>query len=138
MGGVAGGLVIGLVLAVYIFFIGGKSARELKNREKQIGTNGYTRLMWASWAGMNDVVNELIGRGQNINEQDSSGYTPLMHACSGSDYTGVIIVLLNCGADLEIRNKNGDRAIDMARRLDHKNQIAALENGPDITLAKGH
>ena len=51
-----------------------------------------------------------------VNERDSSQYTPLMYAAySGEDPEGKVRLLLDHGADRNIKNKVGRTALSLAR-----------------------
>ena len=71
-----------------------------------------------------------------VNERDSHQYTPLMRAvCWGEDPEGKVRLLLDHGADRDIKDRWGDTALDWARR---NNKPAAvidmLENyRPDVS-----
>ena len=75
----------------------------------------------------------------DIDVRDSSydQYTPLMYAIdSNEDPEGKVRLLLDHGADRDIKNMNGDTALDWARRLNKPNAsvIDMLENyRPDIS-----
>lgn len=65
-----------------------------------------TPLIKASADGDSLAVQQLINQGANINEPDSGGYTPLMHAI-WSEKTETAKVLINKGADINAKDKNG-------------------------------
>ena len=75
------------------------------------GCASTTPLIKASANGDSWAVQKLIYEGANINEPDSSGYTPVMHAVlSGNIET--VKTLLNAGADVNARDKeSGNTAL---------------------------
>ena len=65
-------------------------------------------------------VIELLARsGANLNVLDAYGYTPLMQ-CVAADNIELAELLLQLGADKDIRNKGGYRAIDIACEMGHR------------------
>lgn len=68
--------------------------------------DGWTALFWAAWSGMPLVCGELIKDGNNINDVDRLGNTPLMLATRrGND--NIVQLLLDKGADPTIKNHEG-------------------------------
>jgi len=61
--------------------------------------NNYT--CWAAMGGNNDIVNDLINRGANVNYYDSNGVTPL-HCASNAKVTDYLIAK---GADINAKDK---------------------------------
>ena len=55
-------------------------------------------------------------KGANIEEKDSSGYTPLQYALRNSPNLDVIKVLLEKGANIEEKNRSGDTPLIYAVR----------------------
>ncbi len=88
---------------------------------------GYTALMLAACDGCTDLVGLLLDRGADVNAINVAGDTALMCASqynsSGQgyrspaftpDYPGVVTVLLEYGADVSVRNKEGFTAEALA------------------------
>lgn len=75
-------------------------------------TNGYSPLMSACSFRSKEVVNLLIEKGSNINQQRNvDGMTPLMFAV----YNGkidVVKLLISKGVNKDIQDKNGKKAIE--------------------------
>ena len=79
---------------------------------------GETPLMHAARYNMNhkvikEIITILINAGEDINERDGNGRTPIFSASEfGSPET--VLVLLNLGADATIRDTFGQKPIDLA------------------------
>ncbi|KQC32482.1 MULTISPECIES: ankyrin repeat domain-containing protein [Nonlabens] len=61
-------------------------------------SDGRTALMHASFFGKEELLEELIKRGADVNHQDKIGYSALHH-CSLEKQTGTAQILLNNFAD---------------------------------------
>jgi len=69
---------------------------------------------------MAQQVIELMAKyGANLNTLDACGYTPLMQ-CTVADNPELVELLLQLGADRNIRDKEGHRAVDIAYELGHR------------------
>jgi len=64
-------------------------------------------------------VLQLIAAGANINATDDKGRTALMHAIK-ADYTPMVRFLLENGADVEIKDKDGRKALDYAYSIERE------------------
>ena len=74
-----------------------------------------------------DVVSALIAAGANVNVQDMRGLTPLMASiATDRPDASVIAMLLTAGARLETADKQGESAIDWARKFEDPKVLAAL------------
>ncbi|CAG9761215.1 unnamed protein product [Ceutorhynchus assimilis] len=77
--------------------------------------NGHTPLHLASCSlGGNAVIIKLLAHGSNINAQDNDGQTPLHRAILGNNQQGIKILLEN-GADRNLKNNSNQNAIDYVR-----------------------
>jgi ankyrin repeat protein len=75
--------------------------------------NICTPLTVICWKGGNDnIAEELIIRGANVNCIAFNSYTPLMFAASRKALT-LVKILLNYGADANIENNAGEKAINL-------------------------
>jgi len=84
----------------------------VKNKA-QIDHIGWTPLHYACAKGHLDVASLLISNGANVNSLSLGGTTPLMMAVqSGNEL--LVKLLLDKGADLQLRNAEGVSAIDIA------------------------
>ncbi|CAM9826309.1 unnamed protein product [Ectocarpus sp. 6 AP-2014] len=92
-----------------------------------------TCLHWASQLGQIDVIQELIAADAiELNAQDGSGWTPLMHACARG-HRSVVGALLTAGASVDIESHDGRTALHRAatwKRLGPLDQL--IEAGADV------
>ncbi|TDL28503.1 ankyrin [Rickenella mellea] len=65
--------------------------------------------------------------GQNVNEKDAYGYTPL-HLASDRGNENSVRILLSQGADIFTKDADGFRPIDLAREASHSDVVSLLEN----------
>lgn len=97
-----------------------------------------TALYYAIQYSLYDAVSLLIEYGANVNATyilkktnpycpliDKVGRTPLMHAAQHAD-VAMIEILLNNGADLKAVDKEGENALDYAKRAERKNNALYL------------
>ena len=99
--------------------------------------NGWTALM-LTIAGMNvnfETVELLLKNGGSANNQGSDGWSALMLACQ-NQYTEIARLLLECGADVNMKNKfNGLTALMIASRDGAiKTVKLLLEHGANVNL----
>ena len=96
---------------------------------------GQTALMAAASAGETDNVRVLLDAGTKIDALDKNGNTALMLAASAGPYNSVrkietgdsVKLLLARGADSTVRNKQRERAIQLAVKADRKDVVAVLK-----------
>lgn len=69
----------------------------------------------------------IIKYGAKINQQDSEGNTPLMHAASSEGSTEMISILLTAGAKPNVANKKGHTALFFANGAGKPDVTALLE-----------
>ena len=75
--------------------------------------NGWTALHYATLSNDNpEVVKVLLENRANINARDSGGDTPLINAVTRIRPKHILL-LLEYGADANIKNKTGETAADM-------------------------
>ncbi|XP_054712691.1 G patch domain and ankyrin repeat-containing protein 1 homolog [Uloborus diversus] len=67
-----------------------------------------------------------------INQQDAYGWTPIMCAAMEGHYS-IVKYLLDFGADLSIRNKQGLTVFEIAERGNHLQVIDLLRNGIQVS-----
>eukprot|EP00005_Dracoamoeba_jomungandri_P006095 CAMPEP_0174251420 /NCGR_PEP_ID=MMETSP0439-20130205/1245_1 /TAXON_ID=0 /ORGANISM="Stereomyxa ramosa, Strain Chinc5" /LENGTH=862 /DNA_ID=CAMNT_0015331723 /DNA_START=83 /DNA_END=2672 /DNA_ORIENTATION=+ len=85
--------------------------------------DGWTALHCASMQGFPEIVSQLIRAKCNINSVSNDGSTPL-HLATAYDHLPTALLLLNCGANGNLRNSEGKRAFDLAG-LEIKNAMKA-------------
>jgi ankyrin repeat protein len=78
------------------------------------------------------LIESLIASGEDINMQDQSGKTALMHAAQKSS-PDIVNFLINNGADVNVKTLNDVTALHYAAR-NKKSEIVRIliENGADI------
>jgi ankyrin repeat protein len=85
-------------------------------------------------AGNLTAVEELLREGDDldINQTDNNGWTPLMWACKNNKVL-VALVLVNNGADINIKNKDGKSARDYAKKRGFEKDL--IESAKSVTPA---
>ena len=68
------------------------------------------------------IVESLISAGANINHIGDYGRTSLMMAID-SNSPKIVSKLLECDADITIKDKNGSTALDLARELEYEDIV---------------
>ena len=93
------------------------------------GPDGMTLLANAVLGNRLEAARLLISRGADVNHLDSYGLTPLEVAAS-IDFgdSRMIELLKKSGAQPDKRDKNGLTALELARKYNHANLIASLQN----------
>lgn len=81
------------------------------NRDGAGGLMGGTPLMWATGNSDLKIMRVLIKGGANLNQKTNGGYTALMQAPSPQ----AAQLLLNAGADPNVRNDSGKTAWQCAK-----------------------
>ena len=84
-----------------------KEDRDAKDKK------GMTALAWASLNGHLDTVKLLCSKKAGPNVADSAGMTPFLHACAAG-HREIVNVLLVSGANIQIKNKNNQSALQLA------------------------
>lgn len=81
--------------------------------------NGDTAIHHAVFSGKVNFIDPLLIGNVGIDTKNNAGYTPLEIACS-SENVGLDIInkLIDQGADLEVRNVNGQNLIDISLNKD--------------------
>lgn len=76
-----------------------------------------------------EAMNLLLAAGANPNAQDAYGMTPLMNAIDyQTGYPDSVQCLLNAGAKVTLRNKEGETALVIAERFQRDEILALLCN----------
>ena len=89
-----------------------RSAPDVNARDKK----GWTALHIAAFGGTSDNIAALLEAGSDVNARTTAkGFTPLHIAAGfGTRYPEMITALLNAGANVEARDKNGWTALRFA------------------------
>jgi len=77
--------------------------------------NDLTPLHYNAFQGNSEITRLLIAKGAAVNAVDADGSTPL-HYASSQGFIKVVRVLVEKKADHDLKNKNNQRAVDVAAR----------------------
>ncbi len=82
--------------------------------------DGLTALDWATLTNHPATVEALLKGGARVNHVDKFGMTPLLYAAS-VDFgdTAVLEKLIGGGADMKVKNKQGQTALELVRSYRH-------------------
>ncbi|KAH6886766.1 ankyrin repeat-containing domain protein [Thelonectria olida] len=95
------------------------------------GNDGRSAMYWALFCSNWDLVKLLIECGGNVSYQwTHDGTTAVMMAASRGNVE-VVQLLVKSGADIGVRNKNGETALDVAKRIDNKKVVDFLQGYDD-------
>ena len=89
--------------------------------------DGDAALHCAMFGGSVEATRTLLELNVEVNRQNSEGSTPLHRACESwwGEFPEVVRLLLDHGADVQVRNRNGKTAIEIARDR-NRHQIVQL------------
>ena len=90
------------------------------------GPYGSTPLGWVCFCGRVELVRALLERKASVSLAAEKGSTPLHMAVWNGDHEQIVQMLLDAGADPSAKNKRGETALVVARKLD------AIERGSPI------
>jgi ankyrin repeat protein len=82
--------------------------------------------MLAVYNGSREAAHLLIVRGANVNGLDKVGNTPLMGACF-KGYVELVELLLECGANVSLKNQSGADALQLAQMFDQHAIVEVLQ-----------
>lgn len=88
----------------------------------EVNKTGWTALHYAATNGYDDIVKYLLDHAAYIDAESPNATTPLMMAAMGGHITTVKL-LLDEGADMNLRNQQKMDVIDFAKRY-HQDEIA--------------
>lgn len=77
------------------------------------------------------AIQEGVARGEDVNEVEAAGNTPLHNAAFEGWCEGVEL-LLNLGAKINASNNAGDRPWHWAQNMKHKDVMKLLEKAPPL------
>jgi hypothetical protein len=101
---------------------------------ERAGAQGMSSLMFAALLGDVGVVDDLLGRGADVNGRDDAGWTALMHA-SRVGHRAVVDRLLRSGARVDVADGVGATALIEAARCGHRLVVEALVRARADTTA---
>lgn len=102
------------------------SQTEAKVKNGPIALGNFTALILAAAVGGPEAVKVLLDAGANVNAQDIRGMTPLMLAVSTDRPSVAVVKMLAAKGDVSIRSKNGETAIDWAKKYQNPPVMEAL------------
>ena len=89
---------------------------------------GQTLLVDTSIRGRHEMISLLIEFGAIVNQTNSTGATALhCVACSNSPVTRVAEILIECGASLEMKTREGYTALEFAKKRKNTDLVRLLE-----------
>jgi ankyrin repeat protein len=107
-----------------------------KNGPSEFGK--LTALLMAAPFGPPDLIRTLLDAGADVNAQDVRGMTPLMLAiATDRPDKAVIRMLLDHGANPQIKNNKGETAADWARREASQPGLELLKVGRNEAIEAG-
>jgi ankyrin repeat protein len=88
-------------------------------------------LTAAAHLGHIDIVRALIAAKAPLDHINGRGWTALIEAVvlgsGGADHLAVVEALVKAGADVDIKDRHGARALDHARRRGYADMVRILE-----------
>ncbi|XP_022805983.1 ankyrin repeat and protein kinase domain-containing protein 1-like [Stylophora pistillata] len=83
----------------------------------------------------NYMAADILSRhGAGVNIQDPNGWTPLQ-CCVSSGFLSISQLLIDCGCDINLRNKYGKTSLYLAAKLEHKHLVKCLlESNADVNM----
>jgi ankyrin repeat protein len=102
--------------------------KQLVEHDADVNKPGWTPLHYAASAGHVSVIEFLLDQSAYIDAESPNGTTPLMMAAMYGSPEAVK-VLIQAGADLNIKNQMGLSALDFAVRASRQNAKELIETG---------
>jgi uncharacterized protein len=103
----------------------GIKSRELEENANFFITKITDYIINRDTKGIERTIEEIIDRKIDINNFDETGNTALNLAVSRKNIT-IAYMLLKSGANVKIKNINGETALDIAFKLDHDEMVKML------------
>lgn len=116
-----------------------KAVLQFSGNVNYINKSGWSGLLIAAVSGHLDIIKNLINRGADINYKNlGNGWvdpeTPLMLTCKHNHYDAAVL-LLNLGADIDIKDKYGYTALMHATNQGNTSIVKMLlGNAADTSL----
>ena len=101
-----------------------KTLEQIADPNIVVNSLGQTPLMLAVMKGSLSIVELLLAAGSNPNAQDYTGTTALMLIWDCD--LEITKALIEAGADQRLRNKEGETALDIAKRKKQRKIMALL------------
>lgn len=102
--------------------------KQLVERDADVNKTGWTALHYAASGGHVEVIDFLLENSAYIDAESPNGTTPLMMAAMyGSPES--VKMLIQAGADLNLKNMLGMTALDFAVRANRQNSKELIETG---------
>ena len=109
--------------------------KQLVENDADVNKTGWTPLHYAASGGHVSVIEFLLENSAYIDAESPNGSTPLMMAAMyGSPES--VKVLIQAGADLNIKNQLGLTALDFAVRGNRQNAKELIETGLERLTAR--
>ena len=102
--------------------------KKLVERDADVNKTGWTALHYAASGGHVQVIDFLLENSAYIDAESPNGTTPLMMAAMYGSPESVKL-LIQAGADLNVKNMVGMTALDFAVRADRQNSKELIETG---------
>ena len=102
--------------------------KKLVERDADVNKTGWTALHYAASGGHLQVIDFLLENSAYIDAESPNGTTPLMMAAMYGSPESVKL-LIQAGADLNVKNMVGMTALDFAVRADRQNSKELIETG---------
>lgn len=104
-----------------------KQARRDRQKRDPVSLHKLGMLGMQSGA---SVIKQAIADGADVNETNDKGVTPL-HVAAKNGVLTTVVLLLECGADRDAKNKDGKTPAEVARIAGHEKVAAKLEEVKD-------
>ncbi|XP_022809464.1 ankyrin-3-like [Stylophora pistillata] len=104
-----------------------------------LGKSNRTPLLCASLSSPGEFIQTLIDLGANVNaqrtdEKAANGWTPLQ-CCVSNGFLSISQLLMDCGCDINLRNKFGKTSLYLAVKLEHKHLVKCLlESNAEVNM----
>jgi ankyrin repeat protein len=97
----------------------------------KIGFDNGSALISAAQLGFVEIVRALIEAKAEVNHANSRGWTALITTVAlgngDKDHTAIVDALIKAGADADIKDRSGRKAIDYARARGYSDMVPILE-----------